>query len=85
MYHVSAQGIGERMINVHYYYYLSGGICTQISLISMNVSFFFFYIIIIISWGGFVHRFTNFNECEICALNVHSHFRFCCNLACKCS
>ena len=23
MYHVSAQGIDERMINVHYYYYLS--------------------------------------------------------------
>ena len=22
MYHVSAQGIDERMINVHYYYYL---------------------------------------------------------------
>ena len=21
MYHVSAQGVGERMINVHYYYY----------------------------------------------------------------
>ena len=24
MYHVSAQGVDERMINVHYYYY-SGG------------------------------------------------------------
>ena len=23
MYHVSAQGVDERMINVHYYYYLS--------------------------------------------------------------
>ena len=26
MYHVSAQGIDERMINVHYYYYLSEAI-----------------------------------------------------------
>ena len=24
MYHVSAQGIDERMINVHYYYYSAG-------------------------------------------------------------
>ena len=23
MYHVSAQGVDERMLNVHYYYYLS--------------------------------------------------------------
>ena len=39
MYHVSAQGVGEHMVNVHYYYYLRGGNCTQISLISMNVMF----------------------------------------------
>ena len=25
MYHVSAQGVDERMPNVHYYYYCSGG------------------------------------------------------------
>ena len=25
MYHVSAQGVDERMINVHYYYYYTAG------------------------------------------------------------
>ena len=25
MYHVSTQGVDERMINVHYYYYLGDG------------------------------------------------------------
>ena len=25
MYHVSAQGVDERMINVHYYYYINCG------------------------------------------------------------
>ena len=24
MYHVSAQGVDERMVNVHYYYYVQG-------------------------------------------------------------
>ena len=27
MYHVSAQGIDERMINVHYYYYYMHALC----------------------------------------------------------
>ena len=27
MYHVSAQGVDERMINVHYYYYISQSPC----------------------------------------------------------
>ena len=34
MYHVSAHGVDERMINVHYYYYYSDGlgfICGDIS------------------------------------------------------
>ena len=31
MYHVSAQGVDERMINVHYYYY-----CLSIILIEQN-------------------------------------------------
>ena len=26
MYHVSAQGVDERMINVHYYYYWNDGL-----------------------------------------------------------
>ena len=29
MYHVSAQGIDERMINVHYYYYCANPPCLQ--------------------------------------------------------
>ena len=29
MYHVSAQGVDERMINVDYYYYSNKHICTQ--------------------------------------------------------
>ena len=27
MYHVSAQGVDERMINVHYYYYYNACLC----------------------------------------------------------
>ena len=27
MYHVSAQGVDERMINVHYYYYYNARFC----------------------------------------------------------
>ena len=29
MYHVSAQGIDERMINVHYYYYACVCVCER--------------------------------------------------------
>ena len=32
MYHVSAQGVDERMINVHYYYYdWPGSVCGSVS------------------------------------------------------
>ena len=32
MYHVSAQGIDERMINVHYYYYLKRFLSRPVSI-----------------------------------------------------
>ena len=32
MYHVSAQGVDERMINVHYYYYYYPGKWSSVSL-----------------------------------------------------
>ena len=34
MYHVSAQGVNERMINVHYYYYYVE--VTQVGNLSLN-------------------------------------------------
>ena len=36
MYHVSAQGVDERMINVHYYYYIVA-IAKRLGLIQKNV------------------------------------------------
>ena len=33
MYHVSAQGVDERMINVHYYYYYDKRFCRGESLL----------------------------------------------------
>ena len=36
MYHVSAQGVNERMINVHYYYYYYYVEVTQVGNLSLN-------------------------------------------------
>ena len=42
MYHVSAEGVDERMINVHYYYY---------------ICFFFFFFFLWGGWGkGFKYH-----------------------------
>ena len=39
MYHVSAQGVDERMINVHYYYYDNDDDCTSLVLIRLAVGY----------------------------------------------
>ena len=36
MYHVSAQGVDERMINVHYYYYYHPNVPKFFSLMNMT-------------------------------------------------
>ena len=38
MYHVSAQGIDERMINAHYYYYLGLSVWNSLSLNIRNAA-----------------------------------------------
>ena len=44
MYHVSAQGIDERMINVHYYYYQPTALPLGQSGSLMSITFFFFLV-----------------------------------------
>ena len=39
MYYVSAQGAGERMINVHYYYYIRGlGVLADFNMLKYSPS-----------------------------------------------
>ena len=42
MYHVSAQGVDERMINIHYYYYQKNA-CFVVIHRFLNDFFFFFF------------------------------------------
>ena len=40
MYHVSAQGVDERMINVHYYYYYKPTVCVDVKQYFNNETLF---------------------------------------------
>ena len=60
MYHVSAQGIDERMINVHYYYYFCAIFCFRLftSLPLFLSPLFLFFLSPPFFWVGVKHQDT---------------------------